>query len=308
MIIVEVNGGLGNQLQQYAMYEKLKSLGKEVKLDLSWYSRREMGKATRRELELDYFPNVTYEACIPEEKQKILGSSSFLAKALRKLHLTPNRRYTEHQMYDTSVFDLDNCVMAGYWACEGYYRDILPALRRKLTFPVSDNPANQSMKERMGDTNSVSLHLRRGDYLEPVNQELYGGICTDAYYGAAIRYIKERVENPVFYIFSDDPDYAGEYVSKITGQQADSIEFEIVNLNHGKDSFFDMELMSNCRCHICANSTFSFWGARLNGREDRIAIRPLKQRNNVDWYEPSRMKGLWQNWVCIDEEGAVRAE
>ena len=290
------------------MYMKLKSLGKEVKLDLSWYSRTETGNATKRDLELDYFPGVSYDACTAEEKQQILGSSSFLAKGLRKLHLAPNRRYTEYKMYDESIFDLDNRVLTGYWACEGYYRDILQDLRRKLAFPESRNPANHTMKEKMQNTNSVSVHLRRGDYLEPVNQALYGGICTDAYYQAAIQYMKKNVESPVFYVFSDDPSYAKEYMDKMAGEYTDSFVYEIVDFNHGKDSFYDMELMSCCRHHICANSTFSFWGARLNGRTDRIAIRPLKQRNNVDWYQPSELKRLWVDWVCIDEEGTIKVE
>lgn len=147
MIIIEMNGGLGNQLQQYALYEKFKALGKEVKLDTSWFTVKESAaekttpdgkareeKTTKRKLELGYFLKVTYEVCTIEEKQNILGNSSILAKAFRKLHLTEDRRYTEHQMYDEGLFKLENRVLTGYWACEAYYGDILPALRQKLVF------------------------------------------------------------------------------------------------------------------------------------------------------------------------------
>lgn len=334
MIIIEINGGLGNQLQQYSLYEKFKNLGKEVKVDISWFAlAKKMAQEEAaplkpksavavRDLELNYFPGVSYEACTPEEKQSILGSSSILAKGLRKLHLTANRRYTENQMYDEDIFRLDNRVLTGYWACEGYYADILPELRRKLRFPPSDNPANAKMKKKMSETTSVSIHLRRGDYLTPENQALYGNICTDAYYEAAIAHIHSKVGNPVFYVFSDDPAYAKDYFTRIAANsvesRADNVsdkaaatetgQYIFVDINHGKDSFFDMELMSCCRHHICANSTFSFWGARLNGKADRIAIRPLKQRNNVDWYKPEELQRLWKNWVCIDENGILRVE
>ena len=289
-----MNGGLGNQLQQYALYEKLKSLGKEVKLDISWYGK-EFEKASKRDLELDYFPRVSYEACTNLELKEI-WERSLPRKVLEKLHLVDSKLYVEHQMYDEKIFQMDNKVLEGYWACEAYYEDILPELRKKLVFPKSDNPKNQRMEKKMRSCNAVSLHLRRGDYLTPGNQEMFGGICTEQYYEQAIAYIKEKVWTPRFFIFSDDPTYAKE---KYQGE-----EYTIVDINRGRDSFFDVYLMSCCKHHICANSTFSFWGARLNPSSDKIMVRPLKQKN-CDWYVPEKMKQLWKNWVLIDEKGKV---
>lgn len=294
MLIIKMNGGLGNQLQQYALYEKLKSLGKEVKLDISWYGK-EFGKASKRDLELDYFPGVSYEACTNLELKEI-GERSLPRKVLEKIHLVDSKLYVEHQMYDEKIFQMDNKVLEGYWACEAYYEDILPDLRKKLVFPKSDNPKNQKMEKKMRSCNAVSLHLRRGDYLTPGNQEMFGGICTEQYYEQAIAYIKEKVWTPRFFIFSDDPTYAKE---KYQGE-----EYTIVDINRGRDSFFDVYLMSCCKHHICANSTFSFWGARLNPSSDKIMVRPLKQKN-CDWYVPEKMKQLWKNWVLIDEKGKV---
>lgn len=306
MIIIELSGGLGNQLQQYALYEKFRSLGRQVKLDTSWYTARPGATAstakfkppaeitTVRALELDYFPNVSYEVCTAKEKKRLLGSGSFLAKAGRKLGLTPNGRYTEHQMYDEGIFSLDNKVLTGYWACEAYYADIIPGLREKLKFPVSKNPRNEAIKREMAGTNSVSIHLRRGDYLTEENQKMFGGICTDEYYEAAIKYIRKKVDAPRFFIFSDDSDYAGK-----------RFEGTVIDINHGADSFYDIDLMSCCKHNICANSTFSFWGARLNPDPDKMVIRPLKQKNGVDWYQPEAMKRLWKGWICIDEKGKI---
>ena len=294
MLIIKMNGGLGNQLQQYALYEKLKSLGKEVKIDISWFGN-DHGKALKRELELDYFPNVTYEACTLMELQQV-GNRSTLRKVFEKIHVVDSRLYVEHQMYDERIYEMDNKVLEGYWACEAYYADILPKLQNKLQFPKSKNPKNINMEEKMSSCNAVSIHLRRGDYLTAENQQMFGGICTEEYYEKALSYVKERVEDARFFVFSDDPVYARE---KHSGE-----EYTIVDINHGRDSFFDIYLMSCCKHHICANSTFSFWGARLNPRDEKIMVRPLKQKN-CDWYVPQEMKRLWKNWVLIDEEGKV---
>ena len=294
MLIIKMNGGLGNQLQQYALYEKMKSLGKDVKLDISWFGK-DYGKALKRDLELDYFPNVSYETCSAEELKQI-GERSFGRKVFEKLHLVDSKLYVESKMYDEKIFQMDNKVLEGYWACEAYYEDIVPKLREKLVFPKSNNPKNQKMEEKMRSCNAVSIHLRRGDYLTPGNKEMFGGICTDKYYEQALAYVKDKVEDAKFFVFSDDPTYAKE---KYRGE-----EYMIVDINRGRDSYFDVYLMSCCKHHICANSTFSFWGARLNPNSDKIMVRPLKQKN-CDWYVPEKMKQLWKNWVLIDEEGKI---
>ena len=294
MIIVKINGGLGNQLQQYALSEKLRLLGKEVKLDVSWFSDC-VEKLSNRDLELDYFPNISYEICSEEEKKQILGNRNKAVKVLERLGLKAKKLYVEHKMYDENILSMDDMVLEGYFACEGYYADIIPHLQQKLQFPKSENKENEIIGKQIQETQSVSLHIRRGDYLNPENKSIFDGICTEEYYEQAVKKIQELVENPHFYIFSDDPEYARR---KYAGE-----EYTVVDINHGKDSFFDMYLMSLCKHNICANSTFSFWGARLNQNEDKIMIRPLKQRNNCNWYVPEKMKELWKNWLFMDEKG-----
>lgn len=299
MIIIKINGGLGNQLQQYALYDKMRYLGKEVKVDISWF-QKDMGQTARRNLELDYFPGVSYEACTEKEMQDILGKRDVFCKVLEKLHLKEKNLYVENQMYDKGIFELDNKVLEGYWACEGYWGDRIPELRKQLIFPESDNPQNKEMLEKIKNTESVSIHVRRGDYLNPENQAIYGGICTEEYYEKAISYVEEKIENPHFFIFSDDTEYAKKTYTKNN--------YTVVDINHGRNSFLDMHLMGCCKHNICANSTFSFWGARLNENPEKLMIRPLKQRNTCDWYVPEIMKQLWKSWIMIDEKGLVRVE
>ena len=294
MIIIRVMGGLGNQMQQYALYEKFKSLGKEVKLDISWFEDEEQQKQVLapRKLELRMFDGLQFEYCTAQEKKLIAGDSSVFSRIRRKL--TPGLRFVESGMYHPEIFEKKNCYLEGYWACEKYYQNILETLRNKIKFPKSQNVSNISIVSKMMSENSVSIHIRRGDYLDPVNAAMFGGICTEKYYRAAERYIRDHVESPHFYLFSDDADYLREHY---TGD-----EYTIVDWNTGDDSFYDMELMSCCKHNICANSTFSFWGARLNKNEGKIMIRPAKHKNS-QIIKTEEMQDLWKNWILVDENG-----
>ncbi len=293
MLIIKVMGGLGNQLQQYALYEKMKSLGKDVRLDVSWFATQDQVMA-RRELELTYFPYADYKAAAPEEVKALLGGDGLLDKVWKKLYNKRVKVFAESDMYHPEIFDLEDCYLSGYWACEAYYHDCMPLLWQKLRFPKRGSPENAGLAERMSREESVSIHIRRGDYLDKANAEMFGGICTERYYEAAVSKMREALSRPRFYVFSDDPAYAR--------KQYQGPEFVHVDCNRGRDSFYDMYLMSRCRHNICANSTFSFWGARLNQNPDKIVFRPLKHKNSQ---HPSfaRMKELWQGYRILDENG-----
>lgn len=316
MIIIKVMGGLGNQMQQYALYEKFRALGKEAKLDISWFedAAQQEKVLAKRSLELRQFDNLQFETASREECEALLGKgalsgaggspagkglsglSVLLEKVKRKLNPASSLHFYEIDMYHPEIFSFENKYLEGHWACEKYYHDIMPLLREKIRFPESGNPQNIHTVERMEQENSVSVHIRRGDYLDPENAGMFGGICTDAYYETAMNYVREQLPDVHFYMFSDDPAYLKEHFQ--------GAEYTIVDWNRGADSFFDCELMSHCRANICANSTFSFWGARLNGREDKITIRPAKHKNS-QVIDPVRMHELWEGWVLVDEMGKV---
>lgn len=300
MIIIQVAGGLGNQLQQYALYRKLIRLGKEVRLDLSWFESLEEkgkgGKVTGREFELAYFDRLIYEVCTREEKQELIGGEDIRGKFRRKLMPSTVRWFHESKMYHPEIFDFEDMYLSGYFACEKYYGDILYDLREKIQFPPSQNPLNKEVAAEMQRCNSVSMHIRRGDYLNPENREVFGNICTPAYYRKAVERIRECVPNVHFYLFSDDIPYVKKEFS--------GNDFTVVDINHGRDSFYDMWLMSKCKHHICANSTFSFWGARLNPSEDKIMIRPTIQKNGQVFVK-EEMENWWKGWSFIDPEGVL---
>lgn len=312
MLIIEVMGGLGNQLQQYALYQKMKSLGKEVKLDISWFSdeKKQGSVLASRRLELDYFENLPMEICTQQEKEWLIGKGGLAGKVKRKLFPSRNRHFCESGMYHPEIFSLEDQYLTGFWACEKYYADILPKLRELIVFPgevSADAEGTKSETDEWKDKNiqticrmkkelSVSIHIRRGDYLDPENAAMFGGICTERYYDAAVGYMEERCPGAHYYVFSDDIPYVREHYQ--------GSRFTIVDWNTGENSFFDIQLMKNCRHNICANSTFSFWGARLNGNSDKIMIRPAKHKNSQQII-PQEMHELWENWILIDEKGRL---
>ena len=301
MIIIQVAGGLGNQLQQYALYRKFVRMGKEARLDLSWFDEVKQNngeaKVTSRNLELTCFDRLVYETCTREEKERLTGSDGLSGKLRRKLLPSTIHWFHESKMYHPEILNFEDMYLSGYFACEKYYSDILYDLREKIQFPPSDDPLNPELAQEMRECASVSVHVRRGDYLNEENRAMFSNICTDAYYRKAMELIKEEVPDAHFYLFSDDVSYVKQ---KYQGE-----EFTVVDINHGKDSFYDMWLMSNCRHNICANSTFSFWGARLNGNEGKIMIRPTIHKNS-QVFRKEEMEELWQGWRFVSPEGKLQ--
>jgi hypothetical protein len=296
MIIIHVMGGLGNQLYQYAMYEKLKSQGKDVKLDLYAYNTTGEDKEWR-ELELGWLEGLEYEVCTEDERILFLDSDMKLTSRIRRKVLgRKSRQVNDTGKYMPEILDMDNVYLYGYWDCERYYEDIIPLLQQKIKFPKSTNPKNIETIEKMQSENSVSVHLRRQDYLTVADGKRYMGICTDEYYKGAFDYIENNVNNPIYYVFSDDLGYAQSNFNKPN--------MHIVDWNTGRESMYDMELMSYCKHNICANSTFSIWGARLNRNPGKLMIRPLRH-DNYEIINTKEIHENWKKWILINEQGVL---
>lgn len=302
MVIVRVMGGLGNQLQQYALYRKFQTLGQKAKLDLSWFSGESQDKLSApRKFALGDFEPLPLSEASKEEVRALLGrdyeaKAGLLERLKRRLAPDAFPLFEESEMFHGEL--LRNLArdryLVGYWACEAYYGDILGILREEIRFPESGDEKNRACLEELAGRCAVSIHVRRGDYLEGKNAAIYGGICTEAYYDKAVSFMKERFPDAVFYVFSDDADYAKAH---FRGK-----EYRIVDWNRGDASFYDMQLMSRCAHNICANSTFSFWGARLNANPEKIMIRPSIHKNSQAGAQEA-MRGLWAGWTLITPEG-----
>ena len=299
MVIIRLMGGLGNQMQQYALYHKFISMGKDAYLDTSWFAPDvQQGMKAPRSKEIDAFTGVSYKEADAAVIQAVKGGDCLKDKLMRKIRHTV---IVEDRMFFPDLLDRDNVYLEGYWAAEKYYRDEFPLLRRQFSFDLSEmseEACKMADQIRQSD-HPVSVHIRRGDYLDPENMALFGNIATDSYYEAAFSYIRKRISDAVFFIFSDDPEYtAGKY-----GQDSDCY---IVDVNHGDRNRFDMYLMSLCTSHICANSTFSFWGARLDPTHGTsgVCIRPTIQKN-TQTFDINIMRDLWRWWTFIDPRGKI---
>lgn len=267
MVLVDIHGGLGNQMFQYALARKLKKSGKKVFLDLSWYE-----KFDEREYQLK-----EYHLSIPtaDEKMRHDFQMKYLNNRLwDKLIKRPRNVITDQSgSIQTKVFRVDNVKMTGYWQSEMYFKDIRDILLEEFE-PLEHLISAEYRKKGidMGQVHSVSVHVRRGDYLSKKNIAFRGGICTDEYYRNAISIIANRVANPVFYFFSDDIAWVK--------QQYQGENIRYIDLN-GK-AYEDMWLMKKCKHHIIANSSFSWWGAWLCQNDGQLVIAPSNWKNGID--------------------------
>ncbi|MCR5675160.1 MAG: alpha-1,2-fucosyltransferase [Lachnospiraceae bacterium] len=281
MIIIRLQGGLGNQLFQYALYLQLEASGHTVKIDdVSGYA----GDRLRRPVLEELF-GIRYEKATEREIRKLRDSfMDPLHRVKRKLFGRRNREWREPDgAFYPEVLTMEDAYLDGFFQSERYFADgsVQKALRAACG-PVFSGSEERELAARIaGDGDrSVSLHIRRGDYLQPGTAETHGGICTEAYYRRAVSLADDRIRDAVYYIFSDDPDYAAQFAA----QQTAAGRFSVVCLRDTKGAARDLaelSLMAVCRHHILANSSFSWWGAWLGGsEEERLVIAPDKWFNN----------------------------
>jgi hypothetical protein len=158
--------------------------------------------------------------------------------------------------------------LAGYWQSEAYFAGVSSEIRRSYAF-VAPNPANADAARRMADCQSVSLHVRRGDYATNSRIAAVHGVCGPEYFKLAIDLIRSRIGNPRFFVFSDDLTWCKQSLELLPTT-------EFVSINSDRQSFNDMRLMSLCKHNIIANSTFSWWGAWLNANPQKIVVAPKR--------------------------------
>ena len=272
MIIVSIGGGLGNQMFEYAFYEMLKQKYPQVqvKLDImhTWghaHNGYELERifgckgedcTTKELLKLsDFYPKDGKLYKLGElffkVRRKVLGERKSCIKQEdftefddKFYHLNPEQSY-----YLWGVFS--NCH---YWSGQEQH------IRQVFTFPEITEEHNKVWMEKIKQTNSVSMHIRHGDYVS------WGiKILGEDYYRTAMNLLEEKVGDCQFYVFTDDPEY-------VRNTYGDKKNLVVVEGNSGANSYRDMQLMSCCKHNIVANSTFSFWGAFLNDNPDKIVI------------------------------------
>ncbi len=283
MNIIRMSGGIGNQMFQYALYLKLVSLGKEVKFDD--VTEYELDNA--RPIVLSVF-GIDYPRAGKDELIRVTdGSMDFFSRVRRKIFGRKSGEYHELSMdYDSAVLEKENAYLCGGFQSERYFKDSEQQMRETYQFRSIKIPGQIEEKikgygQEIEACFSVSIHIRRGDYLD--SADVYGGICTDAYYNKAIRYMMEKYENPHFFVFTNDTFWAEKWCevrARETGKP-----FTVVTGTSEETGYIDLMLMSRCKAHIIANSSFSWWGAWLDASPEKCVVAPSKWINTRECHD-----------------------
>jgi hypothetical protein len=270
-VIVKISGGLGNQMFQYAFYKKCIALGYNASTDISYYDKIKSHNGF--ELNKIFQIDVKYADPIQVEK---LGdfNNSYFSKIRRALLGDYKSRITEEIFSIEKFINLEyaKVYFDGYWQSELFFHNIADKIKADFEFKLcSDNLNlnNQSYLKEILSSESVSIHVRRGDYLKI---PLHYDCCNEDYYSFAIQNIKKIHKNAKFFIFSDDIPWCM--------KNFENIAPTYVSGNAGDTAFWDMYLMSKCKHNIIANSTFSWWGAWLNENLNKTVTAPKKWFND----------------------------
>ena len=267
--IVFLQGGLGNQMFQYAFYLAKKHTNMDAVYDtgLLRLYRQHNG------YELEHLFDITSKVSLINLLLLwLLKKKKFISKVLKPwMSLLTD---SIPSMFVPSYLNLHKGLTFyyGYWQTEKYFFDVKDEILKTFSFDKS-LLSKQSIlfMNQIKRTNSVAVHVRRGDYLNKNNKKVYGGICTIVYYEKAIQKILDLIDSPTFFIFSNEIEWVEKnmYIPNAV----------YVCCNHKSDSWQDMFLMSQCKHNIIANSSFSLWGAWLNQNSKKIVISPSKFMN-----------------------------
>jgi hypothetical protein len=294
MIVVQIMGGLGNQMFQYAFGRALEEeLKTKVKYDLTFFSDQNPdGDVSIRNFELEGFNLCVTPASTSEiNHYKSYGENPFLRKLykLQRKFISSGEFFRETSLsYFDKIKEKNRDVYySGYWLSYRYFDNIREVLLNEFK-PRDLSQIDIPVLKRIKSTNSVSVHFRRGDYLSKSVSDVLITTPLDYYY-KAFDLIDKKVPDPYYFIFSDEPEWVKQNLKL-------NKPYEIVYENQGKKSYIDMLLMSHCKNNIIANSSFSWWGAWLNSYKDKLLIAPEK------WYkDPSfNTKDLLpDSWIKI---------
>ena len=276
MIIAKLLGGLGNQMFQYATARRLAEKHSTIlKLDVTGFEEYKL-----RRYNLHCFQAWEYLAT-QTEIESIKGNQNIFSglrrKFISKLDIKHPRNswIIEKQFhFDADILESPNNVLLdGYWQSEKYFADITDILRREFAIKYQQDIQSQKFADSIQNTEAVSLHVRRTDYVQNVLTNKIHGTCDQDYYDRSVRYIAERVTNPHFFVFSDEPQWARDNLKL-------DFPMTIVDCNDASRNYEDLRLISMCKHNIIANSSFSWWGAWLNSNLDKLVIAPQKWFND----------------------------
>lgn len=303
--ILRLEGGLGNQLFQYAHIKSLQvKYGGEIYLDTHAFNKKQIRQlsvnhACKEELkhinQLGIFDHIVIkflQLFHKIHKKRILSNPKSFNQN-KYLSLCKKGLYIQ---YKDSVFESHIKPMqkinyvSGNYLSHQFFHDFDDYIKQHIYIKEELSPNSQEVLKQIKQCNSVCLHVRLGDYLAPEwKDKLY--ICTPEYYQKAVEEIKNKVDNPIFFIFSNRPkDF--EWIKENI-----SLDANVVYVNLGNNDYEDLKLMYNCKHFIMSNSTYSWWAQYLGRFNDKIVVAPSRFNNFPQW----DMSGIYmKNWLLID--------
>lgn len=286
MVIVKIFGGLGNQMFQYAIGRSLAiQNGTVLKLDLSAY--KYFNAYIPRKFGLNVFQINVEEASEDECNKFKKGKVMTFLERIKPFY----RRSTLREPYynfSADVFKAKGEVcLDGYWQSEKYFSKFIEVIRNDFTLKPGFSQFDENLVKKIDGTNSVSVHVRRGDYVENETVNKIHGLCDPGYYLRALEVIKEKTGPITVFVFSDDIEWVKNNIKF-------DVQTEYVSRN-GLEDYEEMILMSKCKHNVVANSSFSWWGAWLNRNANKIVIAPkvwFRDGKNTDDLIP-------ENWIRL---------
>ena len=291
MKIVNILGGLGNQMFEYAMYLALKEAHPEEEIKVC--TRSFGGYGLHNGLEINSIFSIEMpEASLWELTKLAYPFFNYKSWQVMRHYLPKRKRMTRGALnipfdYEQVARDGDT-YYDGYWQNERNFSNIRKKILDAYTFPNFSDKRNAETAELLLSKNSVSCHIRRGDYLKSPDM----CVCTEGYYRRAIEKMQQLTQPELFCVFSDDIQWCRDNIRGLIG----NTEAVFVDWNKGEDSFRDMQLMSLCKHNIIANSSFSWWGAWLNDNKDKVVISPS------NWTKSNNIKNcpIPDSWVRVE--------
>lgn len=294
MITSIMMGGLGNQMFQYAAVKAISTkLNTDFSIDISSYVINK-GKSWCRPFELtDVF-------AIPTDN---IVQSTNIAKQIQLFCLARYRHSVGCQWYKKycNIYDEEDYItpqwdlitskstLYGYFQDVQYFENNILNLSQDFQFAQKLDGVNLEISRKIKQENSVSVHIRRGDYLIGGNKNLFVNL-TQEWYRHAIDLIRQKTDDVSLFFFSDDIAWCRENFSDLNGST-------FVDWNTGDKSYIDMQLMSFCKHNIIANSTFSIWGALLNSNANKMVISPSSYYKNKD--DGNLNKKIPSDWFTL---------
>lgn len=272
MIIVRLMGGLGNQMFEYAFARTVAC------------RRRASVKFNFRSLNVDRRRCYSLGAWNVQAKPaSVFDLSRIYIAARLDRALKPGRSYYQRYLIEEQSFCFDpnalkarrHCMLSGYWQSEKYFKEIETTIRREFTPRAEPSPKTREVAHAIRGSNSVFVHVRRGDYVDDPEMNGIYGTCSVQYYTDAVNYVARLVPNPHFFVFSDEPKWARENLKLPFPTTV--VDHNLPGNSHSPGrEHEDLWLMAQCRHAVLANSSFSWWGAWLNTERERLVIAPKR--------------------------------